>query len=249
MPNEKQTNNLKEITQHHHVLFVLAGFLIGTVVGLGGGLLFDSGKVGGFSDAEKYEALKQEVREQYPQYFEDDANIGVYYSGTVEEVKESSIVIKRDIPDIVLLASDISELTKIEIDENTTIIKNIQKSDEEYQQELAEYEEAYAEYQEQLDAVPEDEFAEITSLPEEPLYPSDIKSEEIEVGELNVGDIVNVSIEQASAEAFEGGGSTETSMTEDRTIINVQEDITQNEAINEDDEFLENQGTEEPVGP
>jgi len=200
---------------YKNIILVVGVFLFGVILGISASSMFVSDNK---NTNTEQEALKQAVREQYPEYFED-SDFGTYYSGVVEEVKNNSIVFKIDLPEIILLASDIKEIREISIDENTKIVKNIEKDEAQYQKELAKYNIDYAKYQREIDAQPADGSAEISFGIIEPFYPDFTIQKEITLKDIKVGDLIIVSTQQ------DGLAENESATVTTSTLIVIQENI------------------------
>lgn len=193
------------------IFFIVTTFFVGFVLGA-----IAIAVVGGGNITKEHEALKQAVQQQYPQYFNNE--LGIFYSGVVENVNSSSIVFKANIPEIVLLASDLQEIMEIQVDENTKIIKNVEKSESEYASDLAEYERAFAEYQREVDISPEGVVVELSPLTIEPFYPSTVVQEEIALNTVKVGDLIRISIQQDVALVDNEDGLLITTITIDENL-------------------------------
>lgn len=206
------------MNQNKEIILGASGLLVGLILGFILSQVF-MGKNTSQDLKAEHELLKQAVREQYPEYF--DEQFGVSYSGTVEEVRGSSIVVKTALPELLLLASDLSEIREVKIDENTKIIKQTEKSQDDYMRELAEYEAALAEYQNQIKTSGEQLDAGELGFGELLSYPQPTEQREIGIGEIKPGDLATVSVQ--SNLAPETAGDNETMIA---TTITVRENTT-----------------------
>lgn len=202
-------------TKNNIILATVVALVVGFLFGLGVSTPSrDDSQIETFRV--EYETLRQAVQQQYPEYFNGEAELN--RSGVVERVAQGSIIFTVEIPEVVLRAFDLSETVEISVNEGTLIFEHSPKSESEIAQEVTIYEEALSVYLRQLETLSQEEAAEFIAIGDgEPSYPDPVRQEEITLNEVEVGDFITVSTQSSDPILGLEGPST--------TVITIQRNL------------------------
>lgn len=154
------------------------------------------------------EQLRTLIREEYPEYFDEDAEI--LKSGIVREVDGQTVRYEAAIPEIVILASDLSSTQSLMIEENAMMMRHVPKPESVYQAELEAYEAAEAQYQRQISELSGEQIP-----PEPPIYPSPVDTQEASLSDIRIGDQIRIGTREEQVGIGQPGA--------DRQVIILQE--------------------------
>jgi hypothetical protein len=180
----------------------IGGLILGVLLGmLLPGFGIQSREAGRTPGDEEIRAAAQEL---FPEFYGTAGAEGlegaaepVAAQGSVAEVRGDRIVITQTgIPTLLRLIEDIPELQEVTLSEGAVLIRQTQKYEAVYAQEVAAYEQAALAYEAQFAASPEG-----AELPAVPDYPEFYIEEPIELSALQPGDMVTVYTQPAARTA------------------------------------------------